>query len=234
MNSLFWIELKSLARNKRPYETAQGIGVLMIGNVVYCIANYFHVTEYPTFVFEFVATLSVFMFPVTYAPLSFSWQSTYFDRLITLPLRTRSFFFLYWSVCATLSLLMAVVLTINYLIFDYPLVLNVWSALSYVIGIVTPTLIIVALRNRGRIDLHRSRKLNFQGLTTKHFIAPFMLMILYVFLLWASYVIFDQLYILTGALGLVGCGAFLFYISRVKERSDEWEKYDMAAKFRLK
>ena len=139
-----------------------------------------------------------------YTALIFSWQSSYISRIFTLRISINSLFATFYLISCFFPLLIGFLLTILYSFFNPNLIISIWASYAYNVGIITPVLLFFASTNNKKIDLHKTRKLNFQGLSFSHFIIILVLILSYPILILVSYFLFDHLFLYSFLLGILG------------------------------
>lgn len=211
--ALYSIEIKSLVRNKRPREILFGLASLLLFNLLLCMLNWL-VVEYDYLFFAAGITVTIFTYSLSYVTLLFSWQSAYFNRLLSLNIKPELFLFTLFLVSVTAPTLVAIILFGLYFIFERQMLEVIVASYLFNVGVIIPVLFWAAIHNTSKLDLNKKRSLNFEALSFRHFFVPVIVLIFYFIIIGSSYALFEDAYVL---LALVGCMGILLTGSFVRK-----------------
>lgn len=224
---LLSLELRLIARNLRTKQMVASSLLFVPMGLLYVAIESFQ--EQP-----FIAAIGLFLLSgagiVNYGQFLFSWESRYYDGLLTwaLPLQTlvQSKIVVLQLACTVLYLL-----TLPPVAWLEPRLLAHHSALAfYNAGLMAPLLVWMSTFNTKRIDLRDSSVMNFQGASLHHFVAVVPIMLAPaagIGLLGFT----STSALLLGGAGLAS-GLALPLWSRMLAARLHRSKYDMAAGFR--
>tara|TARA_R110001599_G_scaffold113697_4_gene279051 strand:+ start:876 stop:2348 length:1473 start_codon:yes stop_codon:yes gene_type:complete len=205
MGELIQLELKLILRHKRPRNTLIMSGFLLLyGLFFYTNDNY----QEMEFIFMFAGVFITGIFFINYGQFLLSWESGYFDFILTRRVSYRQFIeSKYWLFVATSTIAFVVSLAYGY--FGWKIVLINLAAYLFNIGLNVFAVMRLAMFNPKKIDLNKGAAFNYEGVGAAQFLIMIPIMIL-PYILYAPFLIFgyeDLGLFLTGLAGLIG---FLF------------------------
>ena len=166
IGELILLEIKLIWRNKRP-RTFFYLSILLMlyGLFVYPNARYSNN-------YFFLIGMGVFLtgiFLMQYGQLFFSWESSYFDRLLTANITEHELYAAKFKMFAVINTIIFF-LTLPYAYYGYNIVLINLSALLYNCGVNIFLLLYSSSFNKKRISLSKSAVMNYEGKNAAQFI----------------------------------------------------------------
>ncbi len=205
MGELIQLELKLIIRHKRPRNTLiMSAFLLLYGLIFYTNDTY----QDMQFIFMFAGVFITGIFFINYGQFLLSWESGYFDFILTRKVTFRQFVeSKYWLFVATSTIAFVVSLAYGY--FGWKIVLINLVAYMFNIGLNVFAVMRLAMISPKKIDLTKGAAFNYEGVGAAQFLIMIPMMIL-PYLLYAPFLILGYENIgllLTGLAGLIG---FLF------------------------
>jgi len=229
IGELLNLEIKLMLRNKR------GKTLLYMTPLFVCYGFFF----YPNKMYMEMGGMLVFIgifisggFMLSYGNYLFSWESGYFDLIMSNNVDYKKYFREKFILLATATAI-AYILTLFYAFYNIKLLYINTACFIYNIGFNIHVLMYFSLSNKKYIDLNRQAAFNYQGVSAKNFIVMLPAMVLPI-LIYSPFSLFGSpitgLIVLSciGILGLLLHNKIVNYI--VKEFHNK--KYEMAEGFR--
>ena len=229
IGELLNLEIKLMLRNKR------GKTLLYMTPIFVCYGFFF----YPNKMYMDLGGMLVFIgifisggFMLSYGNYLFSWESGYFDLIMSNNIDYKKYFKEKFILLATATAI-AYILTLFYAFFNIKLLYINTACFIYNIGFNIHVLIYFSLSNKKYIDLNKQAAFNYQGVSAKNFVVMLPALVLPIFLYFpfsffisplAGLIVLSSI----GVLGLLLHNKIVNYI--VKEFHNK--KYEMAEGFR--
>ncbi len=166
IGSLIAMELKLIFRNKRPKSIFfMSIVLLLYGFLFY--PNDFYMEGFGMLTFVGVFMTGIFL--SNYGQLLLSWNSNFFDKIITSRVNMHEYFeSKFWLFFVTSTA--AFILTVPYLYFGWKVLAINAACYLFNIGVNAFVIFYFSMRNPKRIDLSKSASFNYEGVTATQFI----------------------------------------------------------------
>jgi hypothetical protein len=205
IGDLIQVEIRLILRNKRS-KSMLLISVLLL---FYGFIFYPQDVYAESFgMFTFVGIFMTGIFVANYGQLLLSWNSSFFDKILTSNIEMKTFFeSKFWMFVFTSSV--AYLLTIPYVFFGWKILIINTACFLFNIGFNTYTALYFAMKNPKRIDLNKSATFNYEGITATQFIQMIPMLALPAILAF----VFDLLgygYLGIGFLALLGTLGLIF------------------------
>ena len=205
MGELIQLELKLIIRHKRPRNTLIMSAFLLLYGLLFYTNDAYKDTQ---FIFMFAGVFITGIFFINYGQFLLSWESGYFDFILTRKVSHRQFIeSKYWLFVATSTI--AFILSLAYGYFGWKIILINLVAYLFNIGLNVFAVMRLAMFNPKKIDLSKGAAFNYEGVGAAQFLIMIPMMIL-PYVLYAPFLIMGYEIIgllLTGLAGLIG---FLF------------------------
>jgi hypothetical protein len=201
---------------------------LLYGFFFYPQSSYINISAMLIFIGIFISG----GFMMTYGNYLISWESSYFDALLTKSFDFQKYFQAKYSLLATVTIF-SYFITIPYLFFDIKLLYINTACFLFNLGININFVLFFAMNNKKFLDLSKSATFNYQGVGVSNFIVvlPMMLMPILIYLPF-SFMDLPQIgWIVIAVIGLLGI-AFYKPIHSIILRRFYIKKYEMAEGFR--
>jgi hypothetical protein len=230
IGELMALELKLIFRNKR----SRSVAFLSLLFVFYGLIFYPSGQLQNVALFILVGIFVSGMFIINYGQFTYSWESGYFDFLLTQNISIRNYieskFFLYGFTAIAFFLL-----SIPYAYFGWKIVLINFCMMLFNVGVTSFTTMLLCTLGPKRIDLSKGTTLNYEGVGAAQFILIIPIMGL-PFLIFLPFMAFGNemhgVYVL-GILGLVNILLHKWWIKIVSRRV-QFKKHAMALSLREK
>jgi len=226
---LIQLEIKMILRNTRPKT------ILFISVFFLFYGFIFYGQEMYADNYYFLIGIGIFLtglFSINHGQFMFSWESSYFDFLLTKNINISDLFTLFYRMYFVTNLI-AYILTLPYALFDSKIALVNSVALLFNQGFNIHALIYMGLFNTKRIDLTKGAFFNYEGVGVTQFLLIF-LIIAFPLLIFMPFSMMDME--LTGlfVLALIGLTGIVLHKSILEKmiRIFENRKYKMASGFR--
>lgn len=222
-------ELKLIFRNKRPKTAVRMCLIMMFyGLLFYANPAYGNGYGWKLFAAQFMTGI----FIISYGQFMFSWQSSHFDRILSLSINPIDFFKSKY-ILFTLFSAIAFVLTIPYVYFGWDILLVQACMFLWNLGVNTLIILLFANYNKRRIDLSKGASFNWEGVGATQMLVGFPLFL-------CPYIIYGPTSLMGHPLAgilILGCVGLLFVFTRsvwVKLLADKFvaKRYEIAEGFR--
>ncbi len=230
IGQLISLEIKMVLRNKRPKS------LLIIGCVFFLYGFIFYKKENMgnDLILSMAGLLLPSMFSLNYGQLVFSWESSYFDSIMTNRIsisnyiKSKYVFYIIASVFAYLLIL-------PYGFINYKIALINTAFFFFNIGITSMIVLYGSTFNTSYIDVGKSQLMNYQGTGAKQYIVviPVMGIPFLIYLLFKTFGAFDFYYYTIAIIGITGI-ILNKYLLQIIESQFLKRKYKMALGFRQK
>ncbi|MFT7055540.1 MAG: hypothetical protein ACJAR3_001168 [Roseivirga sp.] len=229
IGELIALELKLIIRHKRPRNTLIMSGFLLFYGLFFYTNDTYQEME---FIFVFAGVFITGIFFINYGQFLLSWESGYFDFILTRKVSFREHIEAkYWLFVAASTIAFTVSLAYGY--FGWKIILINLVAYLFNIGINVFAVMRIAMYSPKKIDLNKGAAFNYEGIGAAQFLImiPIMILpyILYAPLLLLGYE--DLGLALTGVLGLIGFAFRNKMLSGLTNAFVE-NRYKTAASFR--
>lgn len=198
------LDLKLIWRNKRAKNTVW-LSLLFLLYGLFFYPNPAFENGGPMFVF--VGIFITGIFAINFGQFIPAWDSSYFSMMMSqnIPLR------LYLESKVTLmyfSVVVLFILSTPYLYFGKEILIINFACAIYNLGINIPILMFSGSFNKKRIDLEKSRMMNYQGMGPAQWIVGIPLLVIPI-IIWTIAEIFMGFYFATGLLAFIGLAGLL-------------------------
>jgi hypothetical protein len=229
IGELMNMEIKLMLRNKRPKSIIYMTPLfLLYGFIFYTQDVYMNMSAMLIFVGIFISG----GFMMTYGNYLISWESSYFDALLTKSFDFKKYFQAKYTLLAAVTVISFLV-TIPYLFFDIKLLYINTACFLFNLGFNINIVLYFAMNNKKFLDLSKSATFNYQGVGVSNFIVILPMMLLPI-LLYAPFGLFDVPQIglmVIGGIGLIGIALYK-PLHAIIIRRFYVKKYEMAEGFR--
>ncbi|MFZ4400634.1 MAG: DUF5687 family protein [Bacteroidales bacterium] len=229
IGELMNMEIKLMLRNKRPKSIIYMTPLfLLYGFIFYPQDIYMNMGGMLIFVGIFISG----GFMMTYGNYLISWESSYFDALLTKSFDFRKYFQAKYTLLATVTVI-SFLLTIPYLFFDIKLLYINTACFLFNIGVNINLVLFFAMNNKKYLDLSKSATFNYQGVGVSNFVVtlPMMLIPIFIYLPFSFLDIPEIGWMIIGGIGLLGV-ALHKPLHKIIIRRFYIKKYEMAEGFR--
>ncbi len=205
IGELIGLELKLIIRHKRPRSALIMSGFLLLYGLVFYPQEAYQEMDW---IFLFVGIFVTGIFFINYGQFLLSWESGYFDFVLTRKTSYRQYFEAKYYMFVVAAAI-AFVCSLAYGFFGVKIILINLAAFLFNIGINIPLVMRIAMNGPKKIDLNKGAAFNYEGVGA----AQFLIAIPVLLLPYVVYLPFRLLgndvigLILVGVVGLVG---FLF------------------------
>lgn len=230
IGQLIDIELKLIFRNKRP----RSLMIMSALIVLFSSWLYAPTTQSLETRFCFEALLFPFFFCINYGPFLFSWESSFFDAVLSNKISSRTYLKSKHLFLALLCIF-GFILTLPTAFFSYKIVLIILAFLLFNLGISTSIILLFSVFNTAYIDLGKNQFLNYQGSNFSQFlmILPLVGTPLLIYYLHKLLHLLPYFYYTISTLGLLGIALNPYLLARFNQLFIH-RKHKMAAGFRQK
>ncbi len=202
IGDLMALELKLILRNKRPRSVLfVSLAFLFYGLIFY--TNDTYLNGYAMLIFVGVFVTGSFM--MNYGQFAFSWESGFFDTILTKRIDVRKYLEAKYNLLA-ISCLASFILTTPYAFFGWKVLLINTACCLFNIGINTLIILYLTGKSPKRIDISKPNVMNWEGVGATQFILVIPVLIAPI-LIYLGFRIFDlRMYgiVCIGLLGLLG------------------------------
>lgn len=202
IGELMTAELKLILRHKRPRSTLIISAVLLLYGLIFYTNPAYKDLD---FIFVFVGVFITGIFFLNYGQFLLSWDSSFFDFVLTRKSTFKDYFKAKYYLFLTASTV-AFVLSLAYGYFGWKIVLINLCAYLFNIGINVFTVMRIAMFSPKKIDLNKRAAFNYEGVGAAQFLIAIPILIL-PYVIYAPFAIMGYDYagiVLTGVVGLVG------------------------------
>ena len=229
IGSLIAMELKLIFRNKRPKSIFFiSIVFLLYGLIFY--PNKVYMEGFSMLIFVGVFITGIFL--SNYGQLLLSWNSNFFDKIITSGLNMRKYFeSKFWLFIVTSTA--AFILSIPYVYFGWKVLIINLACYLFNIGVNAFVIFYFSMRNPKRVDLSKGATFNYEGVTATQFILILPVLLLPL-LLVLPFQLFGIPYIGIALLAFMGITGLLLkdiWFGLIEKRYQS-KKHSLAAGFR--
>jgi hypothetical protein len=229
IGELMNLEIKLMTRNKRPKSIIYMTPLfLLYGFFFYPQPTYMNHDSMLIFVGIFISG----GFMMSYGNYLISWESCYFDALLTKSFDFQKYFQAKYTLLVSVTIISFLV-TIPYLFFDIKLLYINFACFLFNLGFNINIVLYFAMNNKKYLDLSKSAKFNYQGVGMSNFIVILPMMLLPI-LLFVPFSLFGFPHIgliVLGSIGLIGIALYKPLHAMIIRRFYV-KKYEMAEGFR--
>lgn len=202
IGDLVALELKLILRNKRPRSVIfVSLAFLFYGLIFYTNESYMN--GYGMLIFVGVFVTGSFM--MNYGQLAFSWESGFFDTILTKRIDIRKYLEAKYNLLA-ISCLASFILTTPYAFFGWKVLLINTACFLFNVGINTIVVLYLTGKSPKKIDISNPNVMNWEGMGATQFILVIPVLVAPV-LIYLGFMIFDlKVYgiVCIGVAGLLG------------------------------
>ncbi len=182
----------------------------------------------------FIGLILTGMATMMYGQFAMSWESSFFDAILTKNIPLRNFVKSYYVFLISL-IVVSFILTSPYFYFGKKIILLHVAMMLYNIGVTVFVLMFASTFNTKRVDLNAKSAFNYQGTSYKGFLMLIPLMAFPVVLsaVLMLFMSFEKTMLVFMVLGLIGIVSLPYQINIVTKQLQA-RKYKMAAGFREK
>lgn len=202
IGELVGLELKLILRHKRPRSALIMSGFLLLYGLVFYPQEAYQEMDW---IFLFVGIFVTGIFFINYGQFLLSWESGYFDFVLTRKTSYRQYFESKYYMFVVASAI-AFVISLAYGFFGIKIILINLAAFLFNIGINIPLVMRIAMNGPKKIDLNKGAAFNYEGVGAAQFLIAIPVLLLpYVFYLPFRALGNDILGLaLVGLVGLIG------------------------------
>ncbi len=229
IGELMNLEIKLMLRNKRPKSIIYMTPLfLLYGFIFYPQQVYMNLG--PMLIFVGIFITGGFM--MTYGNYLISWESSYFDALLTKSFDFKKYFQAKYTLLASVSII-SYLITLPYLFFDIKLLYINTACFLFNMGFNIYIVLFFAMNNKKYLDLSKSSTFNYQGVSVSNFIVvlPMMLLPILIYLPFSLFGISQLGLFVIAGIGLLGIAINKPLQKMIIKRFYQ-KKYDMAEGFR--
>jgi hypothetical protein len=161
------LEIKLLLRNKRPKQTIGIYPILPIFFIISLLNN-----NVNTFFTLLLLTFSFGLLSILYGQYIFSWESTYFDLIMTRRINFCEFIKAKYYLMILFTIVIFLLMIPLFLLFFRIYIICLFSMFIFSIGTVNFIVLLSGAFNEGRINLNESFFFNYQGLNSNQLFLP--------------------------------------------------------------
>lgn len=206
------LELKLIIRHKRPRSALMIAGFLLFYGLIFYPEEQYQEMNW---IFLFVGIFITGIFFLQYGQFLLSWESGYFDFVLTRKVRFKQYFeSKYYLFVATSTI--AFVLSLAYGYFGVQIILINLAAFLFNIGVNVFLVMRIALFNPKKIDLNKRAAFNYEGVGAAQFLIALPVLFL-PYVIYAPFLIMGIGEYGLLALGIIGLAGFLL--------RDKWLEY---------
>lgn len=229
VGELMNMEIKLMLRNKRPKSIIYMAPMFLLYGFIF----------YPQDVYMKMGSMLIFVgifisggFMMTYGNYLISWESSYFDALLTKNFDFKKYFQAKFTLLASATVV-SYLLTIPYVFFDTKLLYINTACFLFNLGFNLNLVLFFAMNNKKHLDLSKSATFNYQGVGVTNFIVVLPMMLLPI-LIYSPFGLINKpmigLMVIAG-IGLIGIVLYKPLQKLIINRFYK-KKYDMAEGFR--
>lgn len=202
IGELIGLELKLILRHKRPRSALIMSGFLLLYGLVFYPQEAYQEMDW---IFLFVGIFVTGIFFINYGQFLLSWESGYFDFVLTRKTSYRQYFEAKYYLFVVASAI-AFVCSLAYGFFGLKIIMINLAAFLFNIGVNIPLVMRIAMNGPKKIDLNKGAAFNYEGVGAAQFLIAIPVLLLpYVVYLPFRAIGNDTLgLILVGFVGLVG------------------------------
>lgn len=230
LGTLMANELKLILRNKRPRAMLMLTGLF----VFYGLIFYTQEEMSGSVLLVFVGILLSGIFLVNYGQFLGSWESAFFDGILTRSLSLKEHYLAKYYLL-NLSAIILFTLSLPYAYFGWKILFINAACLLYNMGVNSQVILFTSTYNKKPIDLSRGAAFNYQGTGAAQFLIILPIMALPM-LIYQGFKVFDLPHyglVTLALLGILGL-AFRRYLIKEVIRNFQEKKYKIAAGFRAR
>ncbi len=229
IGELLNLEIKLMLRNRR------GKMLLYMTPLFVCYGFFFYPQETYMNMGSMLVFVGIFIsggFMLSYGNYLFSWESAYFDLILSNNVDYKKYFREKFILLASATAI-AYVLTLFYAYYGLKIIYINTACFIYNIGFNIHVLIYFSLRNKKYIDLNKQAAFNNQGMSAKNIVVMLPAMVLPV-LIYSPFSLFGHPFIGLSILSSIGILGLVFHnkIMELIVKDFHSKKYDMAEGFR--
>lgn len=225
------MELKLIKRNKRPKSLfVMAIIMLPYGLLFYTQDHYMHGGQW---FLIFVGIFITGLFMMSYGNLLFSWNSSFFDGLLSLNIRIESMFRAKLYIMS-FAVVVSYIVSWFYLFFGWEIILINSAAFLYNLGVSPYVIMYFALSNPKYISLSKGQAFNFEGVNAAQYISMLPVLVLPILLYLPFHLLLDDPeigFVFIGVLGIISMFMSKIWIRLLVDRF-YYRKYFIAENFR--
>jgi hypothetical protein len=167
------LEIKLLLRNKRPKQT---LGIYPVFPIYLIISLLINNTN--PFITLLMLTFTYGLLSILYGQYIFSWESTFFDFIMTRKLNFSKYVKAKYYLMILFSSVIFILLIPIFLLFFKTYIISLFSMFIFSIGTINFIILLSGIFNDGRIILNESFFFNYQGLNSNQLILPLIVFII--------------------------------------------------------
>jgi hypothetical protein len=229
IGELINLEIKLLLRNKRSKS------VLIMSNIFILYGLFFYNQNHNLGsggMLIIIGMLITSGFIMAYGNYLFSWESGYFDLMISNNIDYKKYFQEKYFLLASITSI-AYLLSLSYAYFGIQIVYFNTVCFLFNIGFNIYVVLYFSLNNKRFIDLSKKAAFNYQGLSAKHYITMFPILFLPIIIYGIFSLCFNRTFglIVLGSIGIIGLLLHNIIINFIVKKF-HYKKYDMAEGFR--
>jgi hypothetical protein len=230
IGQLLNLELKLILRNKRSKSVVFTsllfilYGLVFYTNDIYLEGNYMLI---------FAGVFITGMFMMNYGQFIPSWESAFFDGVLTRRIDSYQYFLSKYYLFVPISLL-SFILSVPYAYFGWRIVAINFTALLFNLGVNAFIILFFSTYNDRRIDLSKRAVLNWEGIGASQFILiiPSLILPLVIFFPFDYFLSSPMIgYVAMGSIGCINLLFHKFWIKLIAKRFEQ-QKYKIASGFR--
>jgi len=230
IGQLLSLEIKLILRNKRSKSVATTSAIFIFYGLIFYTNDIYLEGHY---MLMFAGVFITGMFLMNYGQFIPSWESTFFDNILTRGIDSREYFlskyYLFLPTC-----IFSFILSLPYAYFGWKVVAINFVMLLFNIGVNALVILYFATFNDRRIDLSKRAVLNWEGVGASQFIMmiPALLLPLLLFFPFDYFLQSPQIgYAFLGGISLVNLLFHRYWIKLIASRFEK-QKYKIAAGLR--
>ncbi len=229
IGELINMEIRLIIRNKRPKTILYMAPFLLLyGFIFYPQEIYMNMSGMLIFVGIFISGGTM----MTYGNYLISWESSYFDALLTKSFDFKKYFQAKYALLAVVTIV-SYIITLPYMLFDIKLLYINTACFLFNLGFNINVVLFFALKNKKYLDLSKSAAFNYQGIGASNFIVMLPMMLLPI-LIYVPFSLMEMPQIGLIILSCIGILGILLYkpIINIIIKKFYIQKYEMAEGFR--
>jgi len=226
---LIGLELKLILRHKRPRTALIMTGFLLLYGLAFYPQEAYQEMDW---IFLFVGIFITGIFFINYGQFLLSWESGYFDFVLTRKVSYRQYFEAKYYMFVVAAAI-AFVCSLAYGFFGFKIILINLAAFLFNIGVNIPLVMRIALNSPKKINLNKGAAFNYEGVGAAQFLIAFPVLLLpYAFYLPFRLLGNDTIGLLL--VGLIGLLGFLFRDKVIDKLTETFtnKRHKIAAGFR--